>query len=569
MRMSSKVFYGSTAAIGAFHLAVRRATSHAIINPLTLLKCGQKPSSSMARTYDSALSQLSALQSNFAVHSLFGPPALSASDVSPGKTQDLNALAIPEMLAWLGRAGLATSDLAKLKCIHVAGTKGKGSVCAYLTSILTQSPFRSVAGRVGTYTSPHLVTVRERIMLDGQPISQELFTKYFFEVWDAFTASARAEFHRQNGDKPAATKLDTATEAELQGPATKPFYFRFLTIMAFHVFLREGVRSAVVECGIGGEYDSTNVLPAAAITASVVTQLGIDHVGMLGGTLPEIAWHKMGVAKLGRKCFTRNLRGETGARTMEVIRNRAQEIGAELVEVADQDVETWGGVKAEGIGGLEGSFQKYNQALAVAAANEHLAQLKAPFTTSKVFDDLPSEVNQGLQHARLRGRCETREDGNITWLIDGAHTAESLQEVAKWYASKRTATPGSQMILMFNQQQREAGRLLQVLLSSIAENGALGSKIFDRAVFTRNELDTRAGEEPERDLSVQKAAAEAFKEMCPGKEAAIFDNVTGAVEFAESTDTQDAHSQKKMVLVTGSLHLVGALLRILEPEAPI
>ena len=141
------------------------------------------------------------------------------------------------MLAWLDRAGIKPSDLSRLKCVHVAGTKGKGSVCAYLTSILTQPAIQSTAGRVGTYTSPHLITVRERIQLDGSPITQQLFAKYFFEVWDAFTASARLKARTE--------RLDISDE-DLEGPGTKPFFFRFLTIMAFHVFLKEGVKSAVI-----------------------------------------------------------------------------------------------------------------------------------------------------------------------------------------------------------------------------------------------------------------------------------------------------------------------------------
>ncbi|KAK8008525.1 tetrahydrofolylpolyglutamate synthase [Apiospora marii] len=220
----------------------------------------------MARTYESALTLLSSLQSNKAVTSLFSVPILPPSPAqNNGKPQDLNALAIPEMLAWLGRTGLAQRDLAQLQCIHVAGTKGKGSVCAFLTSILVHS---SNAGKVGTYTSPHLVSVRERIMIDGQPLAPDLFARYFFEVWDAFTEAARAELGRKTGDWPSSTgnpaaakENDRLREAELQGPATKPFYFRFLTILAFHAFLREGVRSAVVECGIGGGYARPTCFP--------------------------------------------------------------------------------------------------------------------------------------------------------------------------------------------------------------------------------------------------------------------------------------------------------------------
>ncbi|KAK8851382.1 FolC bifunctional protein [Apiospora arundinis] len=550
----------------------------------------------MARTYESALSLLSALQSNKAVTSLFSVPILpsppaSSSQGGSDKSQDLNALAIPEMLTWLGRAGLSQSDLAQLKCIHVAGTKGKGSVCAFLTSILVNSS--AVAGKVGTYTSPHLVSVRERIMIDGRPLAPDLFACYFFEVWDAFTEAARAELGRKTGDWHSSHSDSFATaraqakkeendrlrEAELQGPATKPFYFRFLTILAFHVFLREGVRSAVVECGIGGEYDSTNVLPAEAVTAGIVTQLGIDHVGMLGGTLPEIAWHKIGVAKAERKCFTRRLTGDDGEATMEVLRRRAAELGAELVEVPDEAVEAWGGVRAGDVGGLEGGFQKYNQALAVSAAREHLQILTGPeqgnaSNKSKEamdFSSLPEGFAEGLRKARLRGRCETRQEDNVTWLIDGAHTAESLQEVARWFASKRSIATNTRHVLLFNQQERDAAKLLEGLYSGIQQNAPSSSTeaVFDKAVFTRNELQRRSGDEPERDVAVQNAGAEVLLRLSPESQVVVCDNVADAVSEVSKIDaTEENAKEKTIVLVTGSLHLVGALLRTLEPDAP-
>ncbi|KAK8122462.1 folylpolyglutamate synthase [Apiospora sp. TS-2023a] len=539
----------------------------------------------MARTYESALSLLSSLQSNKAVTSLFSVPILPPSPAqNDGKPQDLNALAIPEMLAWLGRAGLSQRDLAQLQCIHVAGTKGKGSVCAFLTSILVHSN----AGKVGTYTSPHLVSVRERIMIGGQPLAPDLFALYFFEVWDAFTEAARAELGRKTGDwhsssDPAAKTArakenDRLREAELQGPATKPFYFRFLTILAFHAFLREGVRSAVIECGIGGEYDSTNVLPAEAVTAGVVTQLGIDHVGMLGGTLPEIAWHKIGVAKAGRRCFTRKLADNEA--TMEVLRQRVAERGAELVEVPDEAVEAWGGVRADAeVGGLEGDFQKYNQALAVSAAREHLRvlagseQAKDDKSTAVIdFGSIPEGFAEGLRQARLRGRCETRQEGNITWLIDGAHTAESLREVARWFASKRSTPANTRYMLLFNQQERDAAKLLEGLYSGIQQNAPSPDTmaIFDKAVFTRNELQSRAGDEAERDMSVQNAGAQVFSQLSPDSQTVVCDNVASAVSEVRNSETSQGNkTEKTIVLVTGSLHLVGALLRVLEPDAPL
>ncbi|KAI0198250.1 FolC bifunctional protein [Astrocystis sublimbata] len=651
----------------------------------------------MARTYESALTHLAALQSNKTIVSLFPPPENAQGQ------QDINALALPEMRAWLERSGISMQELeaSGMKCVHVAGTKGKGSVCAYLTALLLgprgseaqgkraeggegkaedgiskeRMRIRQIAGKVGTYTSPHLVSVRERIAIDGVPISRELFARYFFEIWDACTEAARRESSSQPlppqplPSSPEILSLQQLQqlqrkqhqerlEPHLSGPATKPFYFRFLTLVALRAFLSEGVRSAVIECGIGGEYDSTNVLTAEMVSASVVAQLGIDHVGMLGNTLPRIAWHKAGVCKRGRRCFTRRLtgRGGEGEETMKVLRERATEKGARLVEVGDEEVERWGGSmgmvrdKGEGLrkDTLDGEFQKYNQALAVLAAREHLRVLAGESSRGSEDDEklenIPTEFTSALQNARLRGRCETIEDeeGPITWLIDGAHTTESLAEVARWFVGKlrsesengwgRDKQMALNVILLFNQQDRDAAKLLSGLLNDIKKNSrsflpsafctstatthaaststsiARSPKIhFSEAVFTRNELTVsilpatheeeaesgiEARTKPEIDLSVQEAAAEALLDMSPGTVTWVMDNVAdavgrvrmlaydhqehywkcqgerggggrGRVEGATKMETET----KTLVLVTGSLHLVGAVLRTLEPGA--
>ncbi|KAI0020124.1 FolC bifunctional protein [Xylariomycetidae sp. FL0641] len=517
-----------------------------------------------SRTYETALEHLAQLQSNKAITSLFAPTPVTAPGSQP--PQDLNALAIPEMLAWLQRAGLDRDTVlapSPLRCIHVAGTKGKGSVCAYLTSMLQRTPG---AGRVGTYTSPHLVTVRERIQIDGEPLSQAQFTRYFFEVWDTLSSAARAEAQKQQ---------QPVSDADLDGPATKPFFFRFLTLVALHTFLREGVRTAVVECGIGGEHDSTNVLPAASVTAAVVAPLGLDHVAMLGDTVEQIAWHKAGVCKPGRRCFTRRLPHDHEAATMRVLRARAAEKGAAaLVEIADEEVERWGGVACAALGGR---FQIYNQALAVAAAKEHMRVLlqgkpddDAGGQTPGVLEEIPDTFVEGLRHARLRGRCETRAEGGgrLTWLIDGAHTAESMQEVARWFAEKARARPAARRLLLFNQQDRDATALLRGLLAALETHASPGP-LFAEAVFPTNELlGAAASGLPPRDLTVQEAAAKAMAAFDPETTTVVVDCVGDAVDKVRASAAAE-DGRETLVLATGSLYLVGSLLRTLEPDAEI
>ncbi|KAM0556755.1 hypothetical protein ACHAPJ_005814 [Fusarium lateritium] len=484
--------------------------------------------STASRDYNEALSLLSQLYSNRQITNLFDKSDKSTtSKPSAEPPKDLNALAIPEMREWLRRAGYESKDLARLKHIHIAGTKGKGSVSAFATGMLRQYE------TVGTYTSPHLVSPRERIAIQGEQVSQSLFAEAFFELWERLSDAAKKE---------------GKSAAEAEGPASKPFFFRFMTLLAWHIFLREKVDSVVLECGIGGEYDATNVVPPEAVSAAVITQLGIDHVAMLGDTVDKISWHKAGILKPGVRGFVRQMDEKPSVR--QVLQHRAAEKGAELIELDDALVEQWGGVA----GRLPGEFQKYNQALAVLAVRQHLGMDVDPKTA---LLDLPDKMVTGLKEASLRGRCEIVQQGHIGWHLDGAHTRDSMQEVAKWFVN--SLGKDETAILVFNQQERDATQLLTILLDTI--RGVTGrDNIFSHAFFTRNDQERSSGGEV-RDLSVQTRVAELMSERAAGCHIKTFDNIQDTV--AEAKKVAGTHQK---VLATGSMYLAGGILRALEPE---
>ncbi|EGX92739.1 folylpolyglutamate synthase [Cordyceps militaris CM01] len=500
------------------------------------------------RDYEAALAKLNLLASNRAITTLFETPRQGGgggggdgpTSPSPPAALDLNAQALPEMLTWLRRAGYTPRDLAAMRHIHVAGTKGKGSVCAFATSLL-RTAYRQRGGEprpVGTYTSPHLVSPRERIAVDGEPVSQAAFATAFWQLWDRFTAAALAEGQPR----------DVA-----EGPASKPFYFRFLTILAWHVFLSAGVRDVVMECGIGGEHDATNVLPPEAVSAAVVAQLGIDHVAMLGGTVEEIAWHKAGIFKPGVAAFTLG----SAPPVMDVLRRRAVERQARLFEADEEAVDAWAGVESA----LHGDFQKRNQALAVLAVQEHLGIRDEAASTAETLGHLSATMVTGLRAATLRGRCETLHDEahGVQWMLDGAHTRDSIEQVARWLAQSLAAD--ELVTLVFNQQERDAPALLAHLVDTTAAAAARGPDVFSRALFTRNE---QAASDHGGDLSVQEALAGTMRTLAPGCSVSVFDNVQSAV--AEVRKTAGGRGKTQKVLVTGSLHLVGGIMRALEPD---
>ncbi len=337
---------------------------------------------------------------------------------------------IGQMTAWLRVLGYSPQGLNRLNVVHVAGTKGKGTTCAFTNSILERYRRRREHGggstpgphKIGLYTSPHLVAVRERIRINSEPISEALFARYFFELWEAMEVAEAAA-------------TETGTTGSLP---PRPSYFRFLTLLSFHVFLREGVDAAIYEVGVGGALDATNVVDQPAATA--VTTLGIDHVETLGATIDKIAWHKAGIFKPGSPAFTVPQDtappppADSGAPTaMAVLEVRAAERQTSLV-VLDPARYTpqLAGVRLV----PNEAFQRKNAALAVALAATVLQRLGV------VDDDvadvgtggpLPAEFVDGLENVVWRGRCETKTTGRQRWYLDGAHNEQSLQVACKWF----------------------------------------------------------------------------------------------------------------------------------------
>lgn len=348
----------------------------------------------------------------------------------------------------------------KLNIIHVAGTKGKGSTCSYIDSIFAQyRKSHDIPRTVGLYTSPHLVAVRERIRINSSPISADLFAKYFFEVWDALKGGP----------------------AEALKP---PDYFKYLTVMSYHVFLREGVDTAIYEVGLGGEYDATNVVDRPAVTG--ITAMGIDHVLVLGETIEEIVWHKAGIQKPGVPSFTVTQLPAA----MKGIEDRAKERHVKSLKVVDLDPR----LQKVNIR-PNADFQKSNASLAIALAETTLKKLDPRFQLSP--DSLPKEFVDGLEQVVWRGRCEKKVEDNIIWHLDGAHTADSIVIASRWFGeecssrsipqsrlsyepSLTTYRPGTR-ILIFNQQgHREALPLLDGLYSAITSQDLVK---FDHVIF--------------------------------------------------------------------------------------
>uniref|UniRef100_A0A5F9CSW4 Folylpolyglutamate synthase n=1 Tax=Oryctolagus cuniculus TaxID=9986 RepID=A0A5F9CSW4_RABIT len=351
------------------------------------------------------------------------------------------------MELYLARSGLQVEDLDRLNIIHVTGTKGKGSTCAFTERIL-----RNYGLKTGFFSSPHLVQVRERIRINGQPISRELFTKHFWRLYQRLEETKDGSY------------------------VSMPAYFRFLTLMAFHVFLQEKVDLAVVEVGIGGAYDCTNIIRKPVVCG--VSSLGVDHTSILGDTMEKIAWQKGGIFKRGVPAFT--VLQPDGP--LAVLRDRAQQISCPLYLCPPLEALEDGGPPLSL--GLEGEHQRSNAALALQLAHcwlqqqdhQDVGELTASSRPS-VMRQLPlapafqptARMRHGLRDTEWLGRTQVLRRGPLTWYLDGAHTTSSVQACVRWFLAalrhqERQSTGPEVRVLLFNSTgDRDPAALLKVL----------------------------------------------------------------------------------------------------------
>ncbi len=284
-------------------------------------------------------------------------------------------------------SGLSNPDRC-FPVIHVAGTNGKGSVCAMITSCLREAGILT-----GTFISPHLVDIRERFLVNGEMVEKDAFDRAFETV---FEASVR--WQERGG--------------------VHPTYFEFLFYMAMVLFREAGVSAAVLETGMGGRFDVTNAVEKPIV--SVITSISIDHTAFLGKTVEEIAWHKAGIIKRGCPVVY------DGGCAKQVIENTATSMESPAEEVSEVPFTfrdgairisvPFDGEPIDLTVPFAAPYQAENAALAVRA----LERSGLPVTAE--------QIREGIKKTIWPARMEQILPGIY---LDGAHNEDGIREFLK------------------------------------------------------------------------------------------------------------------------------------------
>jgi len=383
----------------------------------------------------------------------------------------------------------------RFKMVHVAGTNGKGSTATYIASILQKAGFKT-----GVYTSPHLVRFNERIAINGQEISDD-------QVVDAYEAVHATDTGKRNAT-----------------------YFEIATAMGFYHFAKEAVDWAVIETGMGGRFDATNVILPEI---SIITNLSLEHTEYLGKTIKALAWEKGGVIKQGVPVVT----AVSQPSGCEVLENIAKKKSADLLfykkdfsmrKTQGKETYIYDGLETH-FGGLikplPGEHQKENLSLSLAACE---LIFKKHQGTDPRYDFTETLVKEGLSKARWPGRLEHVMDKPLV-ILDGAHNLDAVKVLGKYLAS---FLKGRQLTLVLGiLDDKPYEKMLETLVP-------LAGKV----IITQAKIDRSL------DPAVLKVAAERLAQRPVIIIKDVKEAVTHAIKNSEDTD---------VVCVAGSLYVVG------------
>jgi dihydrofolate synthase/folylpolyglutamate synthase len=380
-----------------------------------------------------------------------------------------------------------------IRTVHVAGSKGKGSTSAMIASALSDAGFRT-----GLYTSPHLHTMRERMKIDGQLITEQEFANLLSEM------------------KPQ-------IEATNKGQTEELSTFEILTAMAFRHFQKQKAAFLVVEAGLGGRLDATNVVSPEVC---VVTSISRDHTAVLGDTIPLIAAEEAGIIKSGVTAVS----SPQVAEAADVIREICRKKGAELIMVGEEI--TWKGKESSLDGqSLEVRGRKSRYDLTIPLLGEHQLENAATVVAAlEVLDIGKDHIISGLANVYWPGRIEVLQREPLL-IADGAHNDDSTRRLRE--ALQRYFQFDRAILIIGISGDKDC----QAIIAELAP-------FFDKVITT-------AAQHPR--ATAAKALAREFERH--GVEAQVVENVARAVSAA-----LEQAGKRDLICATGSLFVVAEVI---------
>lgn len=387
--------------------------------------------------------------------------------------------------------------------IHVAGTSGKGSTAAMIAAVLTAAGYKT-----GLFLSPHVQVLNELFQIDGHMVATSRLAEIFTAIEPAIAQVAR------------------------ENPYGRPSYFETQVAMAFYLFAQAQADVAVVEVGLGGRTDATNVLDAAV---AVITSIGLDHTQILGDTVELIAREKAGIIKPGQVVVS----GATQPSTRQIIAERCANRGAALWQfgtdfsllpegTAGFTVNTPGHSYAGLSVALTSPFQEKNAACAVAAVSAFEPEIS------------PVALQRGLLQARLPGRFEVVQQ-HPTVLLDGAHNPDKIQ-AASQALDALFGRPRRVVVLSL-----KSDKAYRDVLPYVTQ----GADLIILTAFYAREL--------WQPLPPETLAA-AVHELAPELPVVVVPDPTQAVKYA-----LEHASPGSLIWITGSLYLIGDVRQLWVP----
>ncbi|MER3414676.1 MAG: bifunctional folylpolyglutamate synthase/dihydrofolate synthase [Gemmataceae bacterium] len=420
-----------------------------------------------------------------------------------GMPADARVLRLDRMRALLAELGHPER---RLRILHVAGSKGKGSTCAFLQSILQAAGYRT-----GLFTSPHLVRVEERCQVNGSPIAPAEVTACMADI-------------------------ESAVQRLVHKGWPPPTFFEVSTALGLLHFHRRRVDWAVVEVGLGGRFDATNVCHPVV---SVVTSISLDHTQQLGDTLEKIAFEKAGIIKPSVPAVS-GVTQEGPRRVIETVARQRRAPILQLRQDFDYEYEP-GRVTAESayaprarfrVGGQKWDWMPVGLLGEHQAANAAVALATVAVLRSRGVPIADRAIAQGLRHVYWPARIEVFQRHGQLLVLDCAHNQASMETLV--HTLRESLSAGRRMLLLACSRDKDLRGIIQAL-----------SGHFQRAVFTNYRSSPR--------WAKPEALANIWQSFDRSPAAVIYDPVE-AIEWALANRWQE-----ETIVITGSVFLAGDL----------